>query len=54
MRFTRLIPGIGTIPELYSYYCDPCSELITEIGEPGERRDLLSNFEIDRAASRPN
>jgi hypothetical protein len=30
MRFTRLIPAIATIPELYSYYCDPCSESVTE------------------------
>jgi hypothetical protein len=54
MRFTRLIPAIGALPELYSYYCDPCAESITEIGEPGERRDLLSHFEIGRAASRPH
>jgi hypothetical protein len=54
MRFTRLIPAIGALPELYSYYCDGCGEAITEAGVPGERRDLLSSFEIGRAASRPN
>ena len=54
MRFTRLIPAIGALPELYSYYCDACSKSITEVGKPGERRDLLRYFEIDRAASRPN
>ena len=54
MRSTRLIPAIGTIPELYSYYCDPCSESVTEIGEPGERRDLLRYFELGCAASQPN
>lgn len=54
MRFTRLIPAVGSLPELYSYYCDGCSEAVTEVGEPGERRDLLSSFTIDRAASRPH
>jgi len=54
MRFTRLIPAIGTVPELYSYCCDPCGESITEVGEPGERRDLLRHFEIGCAASQPN
>jgi hypothetical protein len=42
MRFTRLIPAIGAIPELYSYYCDSCGEAVTEVGEPGGRRDLLA------------
>jgi hypothetical protein len=54
MRFTRLIPAIGAIPELYSYYCDSCGEALTEVGKPGGRRDLLALSEIDRAASRPN
>lgn len=54
MRFTRLIPAVGALPELYSYYCDRCGEAVTEAGEPGERRNLLRYFEIDRAASRPN
>jgi hypothetical protein len=53
MRFTRLIPAIGAIPELYSYYCDSCGEALTEVGKPGGRRDLLALSEIDRAASRP-
>lgn len=54
MRFTRLIPAIGSLPDLYSYYCDACGEAVTEVGEPGERRDLLGHFEIDRAVSPPN
>ena len=54
MRFTRLIPAIGAIPEFYSYHCDSCGEAVTEVGAPGERRDLLRYFEIDRAASRAN
>ena len=32
MRFTRLIPAIGAIPEFYSYYCDSCGEAVTEVG----------------------
>jgi len=51
MRLTRVIPGIASVPELYSYYCDSCGEAVTEIGEPAERRDLLCHFEMDRAAS---
>lgn len=47
MRFTRLIPALGAMPELYSYYCDPCGESVTESGEPGERRDLLSYLETE-------
>ncbi|MGB6464572.1 MAG: hypothetical protein WBF27_00065 [Xanthobacteraceae bacterium] len=53
MRFTRLIPAIGALPELYSFYCDGCRAAVTEVAEPGERRDLLRHFEIDRAASWP-
>ncbi len=41
MGFVRLIPGIGTIPELYSYYCEACCEAETLVGEPGERHELL-------------
>jgi hypothetical protein len=41
MRLTRLIPAVGALPELYSYYCDPCCESITEVGELRDRRDLL-------------
>ena len=33
MRFTRLVPGIGAIPEPYSYYCDQCGEAVTQVGE---------------------
>lgn len=47
MRFTRLIPAVGAIPELYSYYCNSCGEAVTEVGEPGGRRDLLALFEVD-------
>lgn len=54
MRFTRLIPAIGAIPELYSYYCDSCGEAVTEVGVPGKRRDPLRYLDIDRASSRPN
>ena len=49
MRFTRLIPALGAIPEVYSYYCDNYTvDSVTESGEPGERRDLLSYLEPDR------
>ncbi len=41
MRFVRLIPGVGTIPELYSYYSEACCEAETLVGEPGERREAL-------------
>ena len=54
MRFTQLIPAIGGLPELYSYYCEACGELITEAGEPGERRELLRYFEVGSAAFQPN
>jgi hypothetical protein len=52
MRFTRLIPALGTIPELYSYYCDGCGEAVTEVGESGERRDLSRYFERETALPR--
>jgi hypothetical protein len=42
MHLTRIIPGTGTLPELYSYYCDSCGEAETEAGEPAERCDLLA------------
>jgi hypothetical protein len=42
MRLTHITPGIGALPELYSYYCDSCDEAETEAGEPGERRDVLA------------
>lgn len=51
MAFTRLIPGIGALPDLYSYYCEACGEAVTEAGEPGERRDLSSLLETARAVS---
>ena len=50
MRFTRLIPAIGALPELYSYCCDLCRESITEVGQPGERRDQLRHFEVGGGA----
>ena len=53
MRFTRLIPAIGALPELYSYYCDSCGESETQVGEPGERRDLVALSKPSRAVSRP-
>jgi len=42
MRLTRIIPGIATLPELYSYFCDKCGEAEIEAGEPEERHDLLA------------
>jgi hypothetical protein len=44
MRFTRLIPAIGAVPELYFYCCDNCGETVTQVGEPGEARRDLSAF----------
>jgi hypothetical protein len=51
MRFTHQIPAIGALPDLYSYYCDSCGEAVTEVAEPGERRDLLASFETGRAVA---
>jgi hypothetical protein len=54
MRFTPLVPGVGAMPELYSYYCARCGEAVTQVAEPGARRDLLSYFTIDRTAYQAN
>ena len=30
MRFARAIPGIGGLPELWTFECVPCTEAMTE------------------------
>ncbi len=50
MRLTHIIPGIGAMPELNSYYCDRCGEAEMEPGEPGERRDVLASAFLGRRA----
>ena len=32
LRFTRLIPAIGALTELYSYYCDTCVNRLRRLG----------------------
>ncbi len=32
MRLMRQIPRLGILPELYSYYCAPCGEYVTQEG----------------------
>jgi hypothetical protein len=37
MRLTRTVPGIGGLPELYTYSCRESGASVTQAGEPGER-----------------
>lgn len=50
MRLTHIIPGIGAMPELHSYYCDRCGEAEMEPRDPGERRDVLASAFLGRRA----
>ncbi len=38
MRLARTIPGIGGLPELYTFSCRECGTAVTQAAEPGERR----------------
>jgi hypothetical protein len=49
LNVIRLIPAIGSI-HIYSYYYDPCGEALTEIGEPGERRDYSALLKTSSSA----
>ena len=36
MRFARSIPGIGSLPELWTFECRECAEATTEAKEPAD------------------
>jgi hypothetical protein len=40
MRHNRTIPGLGALPELYTFECRSCGVVLTEAAQPGERRDF--------------
>jgi hypothetical protein len=40
MRHARTVPGIGALPELYTFDCRGCGLVLTEAAQAGERRDF--------------
>ncbi len=38
MRLVRTIPGIGGLPELYTFSCRECGTAVTQAAQLGERR----------------